>query len=497
MSSIPTASEQNIPFLDGGAKKLLIGGEWVEAASGKTMPSVNPSTGKVLTDVAEADAEDVERAVAAARRAFEGPWRTTTPAARQRLILRIADILEENYAELKILTAADMGSPVGRDPHFGAEGATDVVRYFAGWATKISGDTLPNSIPGMFSYTRKEPIGVVGAYVPFNSPFTQFVKKLGAVLATGCTMVVKPADQASLTILRIGELCSEAGVPEGVLNVITGGSEAGAAIVEDPGVDSIVFTGSTEVGQELVKAAAGNLKRLTLELGGKSPHIIFADADLARAVPSAGMMVFANSGQGCSNGTRIFVERTVYEDVTQGIAQMAGSLKAGNSLDPETTLGPVITARQRDRVMSLVEGAQHEGARLVAGGHRVEDGDLAKGFFVEPTVFADVDDTMRIAREEIFGPVASILPFDSVEDVTARANATSFGLAGGVWTQDVGKAHRIADALQAGTVWVNTYNMLDPAVPFGGYKTSGWGKEGGPAALDAFLNTKAVWINTQ
>jgi aldehyde dehydrogenase (NAD+) len=497
MSSITAASELNIPFLEGEAKKLLIGGEWVESASGKTMSSINPSTGGVLADVADADAEDVKRAVAAAREAFEGPWRTTTPAARQRLILRIADTLEENYAELKILTAADMGTPVGRDARFGAEGATDVIRYFAGWATKISGDTLPNSIPGMFSYTRKEPIGVVGAYVPFNSPFTQFVKKLAAVLATGCTMVVKPADQASLTILRIAELCLEDGLPHGVVNVITGGPGAGAAIVEDPGVDSVVFTGSTRVGQDLVRAAAGNLKRLTLELGGKSPHIIFADADLARAVPTAAMMVFANSGQGCSNGTRLFVERSIYEEVVQGVAQMAGSLKAGNSLDPETTLGPVITATQRDRVMSFVESAQQEGARLVTGGNRVEDGDLASGFFVAPTVFADVADTMRIAREEIFGPVASILPFDSVEEVITRANATSFGLAGGLWTRDVGKAHRVADALQAGTVWVNTYNMLDPGVPFGGYKTSGWGKEGGPAALEGFLNTKSVWINTQ
>ena len=320
-----------------------------------------------------------------------------------------------------------MGTPVGRDPSLGAEYVMDMVRYFAGWPTKIRGETLPNSVPGMLTYTRKEPVGVVGAYVPYNSPLTQFVKKLGAVLATGCTMVVKPADQASLTILRVAELCMEAGVPEGVLNVITGGPAAGAAIVEHPDVDSIVFTGSTTVGQELVRAAAGNLKRLTLELGGKSPHIIFGDADLDRAVPMAAMMVFANSGQGCSNGTRIFVERVVHDEVVEGLAQMAGTLKTGNSLDPETFLGPVITARHLERVMGYVESGQQEGARVVAGGNRIDDGDLAKGYFVAPTVFVDVQDTMRIAREEIFGPVACVLPFDSDEEVVAARTPPASG----------------------------------------------------------------------
>ncbi len=300
-------SKYDLSFLEGGTKNLFIGGEWVPAASGNTMPSINPSTGEVIGGVADADAHDVHRAVASARAAFEGPWRSVTPMARQRLLLRIADVLEEHYAELKALTAADMGTPVGADPSFGAAAVMDMIRYFAGWATKITGDTLPNSL-GMVSYTRKEPIGVVAAYIPFNSPVTQFVKKLGAVLAVGCTMVVKPADQASLTLLRVAELLAEAGVPDGVVNFVTGGPAAGAALAEDAGVDAVVFTGSTTVGQQLVKAAAGNLKRLTLELGGKSPHIIFADADLTKAIPMAAMAVFAKFGQGCSNGTRLFVE---------------------------------------------------------------------------------------------------------------------------------------------------------------------------------------------
>jgi aldehyde dehydrogenase (NAD+) len=497
MASVTTSSAADLSFLEGSPKKLLIGDRWVEAASGRTMQSRNPSTGQVLADVADADADDVSLAVGAARATFEGPWRTTSPAARQRLLWGIADVLEANYAELKVLTAVDMGTPVGPDPRFGAEGITDMIRYMAGWATKISGDTLPNSVPGMFTYTRKEPIGVVGAYIPYNSPFTQFIKKLGAIVATGCTMVVKPADEASLTILRTAELCLEAGVPEGVLNVVTGGPKAGIAIAESPDVDSIVFTGSTTVGQELIRLAAGNLKRLTLELGGKSPHIIFADSDIDRAVATAALMVFANSGQGCSNGTRLFVERPVYEEVVRRLAESAGALKVGNSLDPETTQGPVITEKHLGRVLGYVESGQDEGARLVAGGSRVMEGDLAQGYFMEPTVFADVQDSMRIAREEIFGPVASILPFDTFDEVVARANATSFGLAGGVWTRDIGKAHRTAEALQAGTVWVNTYNMLDPGVPFGGYKTSGWGKEAGAESLEGFLNTKSVWINTQ
>jgi aldehyde dehydrogenase (NAD+) len=489
-------SSPDLSFLEGGPKRLLIGGEWVLPASGKTMPSINPSTGEVLAEVADADADEVRRAVAAARAAFEGPWRTSTPMFRQNLLLKVADVLEAHYAELKVLTAADMGMPVGPDPRMGATSVMDMIRYYAGWATKIAGKTLPNS-HGMMTYTRKEPVGVVAAYIPFNSPVTQFVKKLGAVLAAGCTMVVKPADQASLSLLRIGELLLEAGVPDGVVNVVTGGPAAGGALAEDGDVDAVVFTGSTVVGQQLVRSAAGNLKRLTLELGGKSPHIIFADADLAKAIPMAALMVFSLSGQGCSNGTRIFAQRHIYDAVVQGCADVTRTLRLGNSLDPETTHGPVITERQLQRVLSLIDSGQEEGARLVAGGRRAEDGELAKGYFVEPTVFADVEDSMSIAREEIFGPVACILPFDTVEEVVARANATSYGLAGGVWTQDVGKAHRVADRLRAGTVWVNTYNMFDPAVPFGGYKMSGWGKEGGPDALDAFLSTKAVWINSQ
>ena len=385
------------------------------------MPSINPSTGEVLADVADADAEDVQRAVAAARRAFEGPWRTTSPVARQRLLWKIADVLEANYAELKTLTAADMGTPVGRDPRVGAEYVMDMVRYFAGWPTKISGETLPNSVPGMLTYTRKEPIGVVGALRAVQQPAhpVREEARRGARdrlhdggEAGGSGQLDHPPGRRSCSM--------EAGVPEGVVNVITGGPAAGAAIVEHPDVDSIVFTGSTTVGQELVRAAAGNLKRLTLELGGKSPDIIFADADLERAVPTAAMMVFANSGQGCSNGTRIFVERAVHDEVVEGLAADGRTLKIGNSLDPETFLGPVDHRAAPVAGDGLHREREGRGRPLVAGGNRVEDGELAKGYFVAPTVFVDVQDTMRIAREEIFGPVACVLPFDSDEEVVAR-----------------------------------------------------------------------------
>jgi aldehyde dehydrogenase (NAD+) len=488
------------PFLDGKPKKLLIGGDWVDAASGATFPSVNPSTGELIAELAEGDATDADRAVAAARAAFDGPWRRLKPRDRQALLWALADAVQEHYDELRLLEALDMGFPVGRPRRPGSKAwEAEVLRYVAGWATKISGETIQNSLPGtIFSYTLKEPVGVVAAIVPWNRPVSNAIWKIAPALAAGCTIVLKPAEEASLAAVRIGELATEVGFPDGVVNVVTGfGETVGAALTAHHGVNKVAFTGSTAVGQEILRACAGNLKRVTLELGGKSPDVVFADADLDRAVPGAAMGVFSNSGQVCCAGTRIFVERPIYDEFVERVSAFANELRVGDSVDPQTEIGPVVSAQQLERVTGYLEVGRAEGARATAGGHRVATGDLAKGYFVAPTVFSDVRDDMRVAREEIFGPVACVLPFDTLDEAAARSNDTAYGLAGGVWTRDVGKALRMAQAIQAGTVWVNTMLVMDPAVPFGGYKMSGWGREMGEHSLDEYLNVKSVWIDTQ
>jgi aldehyde dehydrogenase (NAD+) len=365
-------------------------------------------------------------------------------------------------------------------------------------ATALHGETIENSLPGeIFSYTLKEPVGVVGAIIPWNGPLSASVWKIGPALATGCTVVLKPAEEAPLTSLRLAELLQEAGVPAGVVNVVPGfGETAGAALAAHPDVDKVAFTGSHVTGQKIVEASAGNLKRVSLELGGKSPDIVFADADLESAIPGAGMAVFANSGQICSAGTRLFVERRVYDEFVGGVAAFGKNLRVGNGLDPETQIGPLVSEQQLARVTDYLAIGRQEGARPLSGGGRLTEGPLAKGYFVPPTVFADVRDEMRIAQEEIFGPVISAIPFTDIEEVIERGNRTQFGLGSGVWTRDVSKAHRVAKGLRAGSVWVNCYQAMDPAVPFGGYKMSGYGRESGQQHLEEYLNVKAVWIKT-
>jgi aldehyde dehydrogenase (NAD+) len=485
------------PFLDGKTKRMLIGGKWLEAASGKTFETRNPATGELLANVAEGDAEDIDRAVAAAREAFNGPWGKFKPAQRQAILNKLAELVDRDLDELAALDTLDMGAPITRT-RGNRNRAVGMLRFYAGMATALHGETIDNSLPGEFvSFTLKEPVGVVGAIIPWNAPLGSSIWKLGPALATGCTVVLKPAEEAPLTPLRLGELCLEAGVPPGVANVVPGfGETAGAALASHPDVDKVAFTGSHVTGQAIVRASAGNLKRVSLELGGKSPDIVFADADLNQAVPGASMAVFANSGQICSAGTRLFVEQKVYDEFVGRVADFGKTLRVGDGRNADTQVGPLVSPEQLKRVTGYLDIGRQEGARPLSGGERLTDGPLAKGYFVPPTVFADVRDDMRIAQEEIFGPVISAIPFTDIDEVIARGNKTQFGLGSGVWTRDVGKAHRLARAIRAGSVWINCYQAMDPAVPFGGYKMSGYGREGGVQHLEEYLNTKSVWIKT-
>lgn len=483
--------------LDGSHRKMFIAGQWVDAASGQTFETRNPATGALLATVPAAGKEDIDRAVAAARSAFEGPWSRFKPYERQVLLLRIADLFEKHWDEISLSDTLDMGMPIIRT-RGNRNRVVGMLRFYAGMATSIHGETIENSLPGeIISYTRKEPIGVVGAIIPWNAPTAASIWKIGPALATGCTIVLKPSEEAPLTPLLIAELMAEAGVPDGVVNVVTGsGREAGAPLAEHPDVDKIVFTGSTATGQSIIRASAGNLKRVSVELGGKSPVIVCADADLERAVPVAAMSVFANSGQICIAGSRLFVARSIHEEFVERLGRFAAALRIGDGINPETEIGPLISQRQLEKVAGYMSSGQAEGARLIVGGERLRDGQFLDGNFVTPTVFADVTDSMTIAREEIFGPVIAAMPFDTMEEVVRRANDTPYGLAAGVFTRDLSTAHRLSASLKAGSVWINTYHAIDPAVPFGGYKMSGYGREGGIEHLHEYLNTKGVFIRT-
>ena len=476
--------------------KMLIGGQWVAAASGKTFETLNPATGKTLAQVAEGDAEDINRAVVAARKAFEsGPWPKMTPSQRGRLLWRVAELIEEHADELAMLETLDNGKPIKYSKASDVPLTADHFRYFAGWATKIEGETIPVSIPNMLTYTLREPLGVVGQIIPWNFPMQMAAWKMAPALAAGNTVILKPAEQTPLTALRIGELMCEAGFPDGVVNIVPGyGHTAGAALAAHLDVDKIAFTGSTEVGKKILQASAGNLKKITLELGGKSPNIIFPDADLKWAVRGALTAIYFNSGQICTAGSRLFVHQSIYDETVSQMAEAAAKMKVGDGADAATEMGPVITQEQLDRVSGYIETGKREGATARAGGERV-GGDLADGFFLRPTVLDQVADEMTVAREEIFGPVVVAMPFEEIEEVAARANRSIYGLAAGVWTSDIKKAHKMVSLLKSGVVWVNTYNQFDAAAPFGGYRQSGYGREMGHAVLDGYTQIKTAWIN--
>jgi aldehyde dehydrogenase (NAD+) len=480
--------------LDGTTKRLLINGQFVEAAEGSSFEVVNPSTGRTVATVARATAVDIDAAVASARSAFEGAWSTWKPYDRQRALVRLAELVEADFDELSLLDSLSMGAPWVRTRN--SRRPVSLLHWYAAQAVNIRGETISNSvIADVTSYTLKQPVGVVAGIIPWNGPIPASIWKLGPVLATGCTLVLKPAEEAPLAALRLGELCLEAGIPPGVINVVPGGAAAGAALAEHPDVDKVAFTGSMAAGQSIIRASAGNLKRLTLELGGKSPDIVFDDADLTKAVAGAAMGIFGNSGQVCSAGARLFVQRGIYEEFLERLTEFTQSIVVGDACDPTTQMGPVVSERQLNRVLGYIESGRRDGATTVTGGARISDGALGSGFYIAPTVFDGVSDDMAIAREEIFGPVVVALPFEDEAEAVRRANATEFGLGSGIWTQDVSRTHRMMSAIKAGSVWVNGYQAMDPAVPFGGQKASGYGSESGVQQIDAYLSVKSVWIN--
>ena len=471
--------------------KLLIDGQWRDSVSGKTFETINPATEEVIAEVAEGDKADIDLAVKAARRAFDsGPWRKTDARDRGRLLYKLAELIERDIDALAELETLDNGKPIRESRHVDLPLVVDCIRYYAGWADKIHGQTIP--IRGnYFCYTKREPVGVAGQIIPWNFPMLMIAWKWGPALAAGCTVVLKPAEQTPLTALRMGALALEAGFPAGVVNIVPGyGETAGDALVKHPGVDKIAFTGEGRTAQIIMRNAAETMKRITFELGGKSPNIVFADADLDAAVEGSILGLYLNQGQCCCAGSRLFVQDTIHDAFVDKLAAKVKARKLGDPFDPATEMGPQVDRAQYDKILSYIAKGRDEGARCVTGGDPVG----GKGFFVQPTVFADVKDTMAIATDEIFGPVLSVIKFKEVEEVITRANTTDYGLAAAVWTRDIGKAHAIADRIRAGTVWVNCYDVLDAAAPFGGFKRSGIGRELGEKALDNYTELKTVTV---
>lgn len=478
-------------FLKSPSKQLLINGKWVPAKSGRSFESINPTTEEVIGLAAEADKEDIDEAVAAARKAFEqGKWPTMSPNARSRVIQDIAVALRAKRDEFAELISLENGKPL-REAVGEAIASAEVFAYYAGWPNKIYGDTNPSS-PDFHNYTLREPIGVCGQIIPWNAPLQMIAWKLGPALACGNTVVLKPAEQTPLVAIRMAELLLEVGLPDGVVNIVTGyGETAGAALVNHPDVDKVAFTGSTAVGREILRASAANMKRVSLELGGKSPNVIFADADMDKAVAGSAMGIFSLQGQVCVAASRMFVEDKVYDRFAQALSDQAAKIRLGDPLDPATTMGPLISKEQHDRVLSYLDIGKREGAKPTVGGAA---GPQSRGYFVQPTVFTEVKNGMRIAREEIFGPVASVIRFKDENDAVLQGNDTEYGLGAAVWTKDLSRAHKVARRLKSGTVWVNCYLNGSPDMPFGGYKQSGFGRELGKYSLDLYTQIKSVFV---
>lgn len=477
-------------------KKMLIDGKWVEAQSGKAFETRNPATDEVLAKIPEGGKADVDKAVAAARRAFEqGPWRKMSASERARCLYKLADLIEQRSDEFAQLETLDNGKPIKESRFIDVPATVDVFRYYAGWATKIEGETI-NANSNFFTYTLREPVGVVGQIIPWNFPMLMVAWKLGPALACGNALVLKPAEQTPLSALYIGELAMEAGFPPGVINIVTGlgPNSAGEFLANHMDVDKIAFTGEDKTGREIVKASAGNLKRLSLELGGKAPNIVFSDANIDAAVKGAITGIFFNQGQVCCAGSRLFLEKSIHDEFMSKLSERVAKMQQGPGLDEKTQIGPQVSREQQERILNYIGIAKKEGAKLACGGD-APSGELAKGYYVKPTIFTGVNNDMRIAQEEVFGPVLAVIPFSSAEEVAEQANKTTYGLSGAVWTSDVKKAHKLASQIKAGTIWVNCFNAFDAAVPFGGYKMSGYGRELGKHSIDLYTNIKSVWVN--